>query len=392
MNKPAPKNQPDKHIILTGGGTGGHIQPLVTVGEALQAMYGNSVAITVITERTARPQPLATWPSHFIFAGKFRRYHQDSWWQRLIDVRTIMLNCRDLFKVVIGYFQSLWLLLRLKPDIVFVKGGYVSLPVGLAAWTLGINYVTHDSDTLPGLTNRLLARGAQLHLTGFPAEYYPYPRDKTIHVGVPTVPTKRLTPAQARRQLKLSTSNQKLIFITGGSQGARPINQAIIQIATSLAELGCVVHQTGRLDYKTVKEAIKRQGLTRRQYQVYDFLPHEQMALYQTAADVVVSRAGATALAELAARRKAVIVIPNPQLTGGHQLTNAETIMTYDAGRILHQAELSHNPGLLTVSIDELLRNPRERQWLGNNLFRVFPPNSDRKVAELLMQTAHKRD
>lgn len=372
------------HVVLTGGGSGGHTTPLIAVAEQLERY--KRVQVSVISEAKAEESaPIGDYDTYYVWAGKFRRYHGFTLWQKIKTSKNILLNIRDVCKLVVGYVQSLKLLHQLRPDVIFVKGGYVSLPVGFAAWTLGIPYITHDSDVLPGLTNRLLARGAAKNLTGFPKENYSYSLSKVEHVGVPIrAEFSSLTRSAARKKLKLSPKTP-LVVITGGSNGGRKINYSVMKVINQLSKMAYVVHQAGGADIDDLTSIMKAKRVPAKTYKLVDYIEGSVMAHYLAAADVIVARAGATTLSELAELQKATIVIANPRLTGGHQLKNADVLVNHDAARVLHEAELVHDPNMLLVYIDELLRSKQEREWLGNNLQKVFKPDAARVIAKTLV-------
>lgn len=153
-------------ILVTGGGSGGHITPILAVVHELRQLSPKAEIIYVgqtgddLLDVPAHDPNIASVVA--IRAGKFRRYHGEGW-KQLFDVVTLCKNLRDAVWVLIGLWQSFWLLGRLRPDVIFVKGGFVGVPVGLAAALRGIPYVTHDSDALPGLANRIIARWAKVH-------------------------------------------------------------------------------------------------------------------------------------------------------------------------------------------------------------------------------------
>ena len=141
-------------ILVSGGGSGGHITPILAVAHELKLLQPDC-RVVYVGERGGKFQSLTEGQSdidevHSIFAGKFRRYHGESWLKRIIDVYTNLKNLRDALYVGLGYLQSFRLLGKVKPDVVFLKGGYVGLPIGLASATRHIAFVTHDSDALPG--------------------------------------------------------------------------------------------------------------------------------------------------------------------------------------------------------------------------------------------------
>ncbi|MEO8784821.1 MAG: glycosyltransferase, partial [Candidatus Saccharimonadales bacterium] len=178
-------------VLLTGGGSGGHITPLLAVAQKLKQL-DPTVQIFYVGERHSKFASMTNGREgqrlfdqrYAIFAGKFRRYHGQSWLARLMDVKTLFYNSRDLVFVALGIIQSWWLLRRLKPDVILMKGGYVGVPVGLAA-SRRIPLITHDSDAMPGLANRLVSGRAVFHATALPASQYPgYQVSKTRQVGV----------------------------------------------------------------------------------------------------------------------------------------------------------------------------------------------------------------
>lgn len=171
---------------MTGGGSGGHITPILAVAHELKKLAPDTHIIyigqqgdtfgTVVAEHELIDEV------HTIAAGKFRRYHSEGL-KQLLDLKTMWLNLRDGFRVVKGLVQSYRLLGDLKPDMVFCKGGFVGVPVGLSAALRHIPYVTHDSDAIPGLANRVIAKWAALHAVALDPSLYPYPVERTVNVG-----------------------------------------------------------------------------------------------------------------------------------------------------------------------------------------------------------------
>jgi len=366
--------------MLSGGGTGGHTMPLIAVADALKKT-NPFVELVAVGEKKAGATPLRDdIETHYIYSGKYRRYYGESLISRLNDWQTLALNVRDIFKVVAGFFQSIALLRRHQPDIIVIKGGYVSLPLGFAAQLLGIDYITHDSDTVPGLTNRLLAKDAIKNLVAFPVEHYSYQRNKVLQSGLPIRALfDGVTRSNAREQLEISPE-QKRIVIIGGSLGAQKLNLAVAQISHQLGELSSVLHITGRGDQYQQTEA---SYTPHPNYELTDFV-YEDVAQQLAAADVVVTRAGATTLAELSAVGACSIVVPHPLLTDAHQLKNAEAVNSYDAGIIIQQDMLVSDPKLLLATVDELLNDSKRRAWLGENLGRMFRSNAAENVAKVV--------
>ncbi|HRQ86799.1 MAG TPA: glycosyltransferase, partial [Candidatus Saccharibacteria bacterium] len=220
-----------------------------------------------------------------------------------------MRNIGDAFLVFIGIIQSFVKLMVWRPDVVFTKGGYVCLPVGIAARWLRIPLVIHDSDAHPGLTNRILAKWATSIATGAPLEYYPYPKEKTTYVGVPTrklyTPFSKMERHAAKQEWGLAT-NKPLIVVTGGGLGAKRMNDTVVAVLKDLMKIGSVVLISGESHYDELRRQVPENS---EDFQLYAFVS----GVYSLfgAADVVVTRAVATTILELAALERPTILVPN---------------------------------------------------------------------------------
>ncbi len=327
-----------------------------------------------------------------IFAGKLRRYHGQTWFQRLTDVATIFYNVRDIALLSMGFVQSFYMLLRVRPDVVFTKGGFVCVPVGLAAAALGIPLVIHDSDTIPGLTNRFLARFASAIATGASLDNYNYPAARSHYVGIPINPifspitdTKR---AEYKRELGYDP-DKPLILITGGGTGSVLVNKAVADYAPRLVAKAQIVHLTGTGKAEQVEHSVDQQlsGVSRRDYHVIPFLD-KQMPATILAADVVVTRAGATTLLELAAAGAACVIVPNPYLTEGHQLKNAKVYTERQAATVIDERGLLEQPALLADAIEQLIDDAGLRQTYRKTIVSLAKPDAARDVARLIRRAS----
>lgn len=314
-------------------------------------------------------------------AGKFRRYSHLTFWQHFTVPSVVFGNLGDITRIIRGGFASLWLLMRHRPDVVFAKGGYVCLPLGLAAWLLRVPLVIHDSDTRPGLTNRVLARFAQRIATGSPLENYPYDKRKTTYTGVPISP--QFGPVTPSRQAELKQklglpSDRPLIVATGGGLGSRLINQATIAAADKIGDTASfyIVTGKGNLDIaKTQADNNKNVSLT-------DFV-YQGMPEVLGAADIVVARGSATFLQELAGLEKAVVVVPAHQL--GDQLKNAEMFASSGAAVVLSDDDLVDKlPGALS----QLLSDEVARQDYASRLHQFARPGAATDVAKIIVEAA----
>lgn len=380
-------------IVLTGGGTAGHITPILAVAHELKQLNPGSDLI-YIGECGSKFKQLTEGHSaidsvHTVYSGKLRRYHGETWFRRLTDFKTIYLNFRDIIFVIIGIVQA-WLLLgKLKPDAVFLKGGYVGVPVGLAAAARHIPIVTHDSDALRGLANRLVTRWASVHATALPAKYYPYPAEKVRHVGVLVEhnyqPVTPLMQAEYKSELSLPKDAQ-LMLITGGSSGAEQINKAAVgfidELLTKRPDLR-VIHQVGQ------GKAGVYGDYRHDRLQITEFM--KPMHVFTGAADLIVTRAGANAMAEFGVQQKACIVIPSPHLTGGHQLKNAEILKEQESAVVVQEADINNRENGLQAAIEQLLDDQAKRHRLASNLSRSAMPNAAKVLAQIIHDQAKNR-
>jgi len=324
-----------------------------------------------------------------IMAGKFRRYHGISKWIYLKDPRIMLRNFRDFFYFIIGFLQSVWLLVWWRPDVLFVKGGFVGLPVGLAAAVLHIPVVTHDSDTVPGLTNRILSRHARFMAVAMPPEHYRYPKERMRYTGLPIrpefVPVTPKIKRTARQKLGIPES-AFVVAVFGGSLGAVRLNNAIISISAEFLtadENRWLLHQTGSFQKEEIDQFYDEfDEATRSRVKTWSFL--EDMHSVTAAADIVVSRAGSS-VHEFGAQQKAVILVPNPILTGGHQTVNAAVLAKHQAAVVVTERELteSRNEQLLTA-INALSKDTPRRVALGQALAELVVPNAAAKIVAVL--------
>lgn len=260
--------------------------------------------------------------------------------------------------------------------------------MGLACALKKVPYVTHDSDTVPGLANRLIGKWATLHALGMPEEYYDYPKGKMEFVGIPLSEQWHVVDEKLQTRYKHDigvSKGFKLLTIIGGSLGAMRMNEGLESVVVRLLkdddEL-FVVHQTGKMSsnlYADVDKGLKKRLVTK------EFI--DDVYLYTGAADVVVSRAGATSIAELASQAKATILIPNPVLTGGHQLKNAQHLREAGAVEVIEEGDLHHS-GPVAEAIASLLRSDERRAELGRKLGTLAQYDAAEKIAKIISSVA----
>lgn len=379
-------------ILMTGGGSGGHITPILAVAAELKKIDGSICVVYVGQRGDGLSDVPAADPNidtvYAIHAGKLRRYANEKW-RQLLDVKSQSLNIRDLTRTVRGFGQSLRILRSERPDVVLCKGGFVGVPVGLASAALHIPYVTHDSDSTPGLANRIIARWASKHAVALPADMYPYPASKTVTVGVPVDGRYEAVDAQQLRdfrlQLQIAEYDQVLV-VTGGGNGARALNRALIANARYLLSTFpnlVILHIAGRgLEQETNAGYDDcNLGGDRRRVRVLGFVPN--LFAYSGAADVVIARAGATNLAEFALQQKACILVPSKQLAWN--VKNARALYEQGAVEVLSEDQAAQ-PERLGRKIEALLSNREQRTVLGRKLANCAGhPHASRDLATVLL-------
>lgn len=372
-----------------GGGSGGHVTPVVAVLKELRKRHPR-VELRVWVDRKFAPQARgiiegfdASIPVETIVAGKFRRYYHLTLMQHLLWPTLVLKNVRDAFLVVGGIFQSLWKLLWWRPDVVFTKGGYVCLPVGIAARILGIPLVIHDSDAHPGLTNRVLSRWATKIATGAPLEYYDYPRSRSKYVGIPIDPAFHpYSPTDqwdAKREWGIDP-DRPLVVITGGGLGAQQLNEAVVKSLKKLQQQASVVLVSGVGQYEALKVLVPKNS---EHFQLHPFV--NKMASLLGAADVVVTRAGATTLLELAALGKPTIIIPNAALTGGHQLKNAAVYEEAQVAMVIQEAQLDEDPDLLVKAVKTYLTDVKTTVSMAKRFAQFAKPHAADDMARMIL-------
>ncbi|MDF2544176.1 MAG: murG [Herbinix sp.] len=310
-----------KRIVLTGGGTAGHVTPCIALlPELKKANYDihyigsyNGIERKLIEEYGI--------PYHGISSGKLRRYFDPK-------------NFSDPFKVYKGYREAKKLMKKLKPDIVFSKGGFVTVPVALAAKKYKVPVIIHESDMTPGLANKIALSAAKKVCANFPETLHYLPEQKAVLTGTPI--RKELFSGNKLKGLDFCgfTRNKPVILIIGGSSGSRAINEVIRGMLPTLLRDYQIIHLCGKgnLDERFTDT----QG-----YVQYEYIKNELSDLL-AAADLVISRAGANAICELLALRKPNILIPLPQgASRGDQILNAESFERQGYSYLLREEDLS---------------------------------------------------
>ena len=321
-----------KKIVLTGGGTAGHITPNIALLPQL-AQKGYEVSYIGSYDGMEK-RLLADFdiPYYGIATGKFRRY---------FDLK----NFTDPFRVIKGFTEARKILKQLQPDVVFSKGGFVAVPVVRAAASLKIPCIIHESDMTPGLANKLCIPVAKKVCCNFPETMRTLPAEKAVLTGSPIREELLKGSAQAAHRLCGFDSTKPVLMVIGGSLGSAAINQAVREALPKLLNDFNIVHICG-------KDKIDNLLLNTRGYKQFEYLKAELKDVFAMA-DVVVSRAGANAICELLALKKPHILIPlSAGASRGDQILNARSFEAQGFSIVIDEDYLS--PDLLTEKVQEL--------------------------------------
>lgn len=319
-----------------------------------------------------------------ISAGKLRRYSHMPMYKQIFHKDIGIKNIVDTLKISKGFYQSLRLIKKYQPDAVFIKGGYVCLPMGLAAAMKKIPIIIHDSDVRPGLTNKVLSRFATRIATGAPLENYSYNKEISEYTGVPIdskfQPISPVLQREYKKKLGFDADNL-LVVATGGGLGARTINQAMVSASKRLVDAGIsVFHISGKLQYEEWSQKIDS---SLGEYKMVPFV-FEGMEKVLGAADIIVARGSATFLQEMAGMAKSVIIIPAQQL--GDQLKNAEVFAKSNAAKTLTDTEITQS-NALEKEIISLAGDEKRRHLYSVNLHKFAKPNAAKDVAKMIKQS-----
>ncbi len=310
-----------KNIILTGGGTAGHVTPNIAL---LPGLRERGYDISYIGSYLGIEKELIEKegiPYYGISSGKLRRYFDPK-------------NLSDPFKVLRGYGQARGLIRRLKPDIVFSKGGFVSVPVVLAARHMHVPVIIHESDLTPGLANKLAIPSASMVCCNFPETLAYLPEEKATVTGCPI--RRELLNGDRERALAYTglTAAQPILLVIGGSLGSQVINETVRQLLPTLLQSWQIIHLCGKGNLDPTLNTIPG-------YVQYEYISDELPDLF-AAADIIVSRAGANAICELQALAKPNILIPlSKEASRGDQILNAASFEKQGFSYVIEEEALT---------------------------------------------------
>ena len=407
-----------RKILFVGGGSGGHVMPIIAIlNELLSSKASVPLDLRIFTDRkyfsetsrqvneNLRPpvseanveyslQTKVNW----IASGKLRRYTNFTFWDYLTKPSLWLANFFDMWKLFFGFWQSLFMLIFWRPHAVFIKGGYVGVPVGLAARILCIPTILHESDAGGlGLANRILSRFARVIFTGAPIENYNASKkvkNKMRWIGIPLSDSfefmrNRLLagdepdiPAEVSEAWEKGRENRTIVLAMGGSLGARRINEDLLLNIDKLHKSAFLVLISGvGQNYDDAKNLAAGQS----NVLVLPFTDHP--AELMAASQIIVARAGATTIAELEILMKPSILVPNAKLPGAHQTKNARVLA--DRGACLYIEDNIDNKELnIMASINSLIDNPKMQKQFSERIGKLAKVDAAKIIADKLLEVS----
>jgi UDP-N-acetylglucosamine--N-acetylmuramyl-(pentapeptide) pyrophosphoryl-undecaprenol N-acetylglucosamine transferase len=358
-------------IIISGGGTGGHIFPAISIANALRAIDPDIEILFVgaLKKMEMEKVPASGYPIIGLPISGFKR-------------KLTFKNISVFFKLGFSLLKARRIIKDFKPDVVVGVGGYASGPVLRIAAGVGIPTLIQEQNSYAGITNRLLAKKAKKICVAYDHMSKFFPEHKIILTGNPV--RQDLENIEGKRQQAMDFFQldpaRKTILVLGGSLGARTINRSLLDRMGKLSTSGVqVIWQTGSKYYKKINEALSHKGIT--VIKVYDFIL--RMDLAYAAADIVISRAGACTISELCLVGKPAILVPSPNVAEDHQTKNAMALVDKDAARIVVDAEAIER--LVDVSLF-LLNNKPVLETLSTNISKMAIRDSAKRIAEEVLK------
>lgn len=364
-------------ILFTGGGTGGHVFPLVAIVREMRRIYPkkglefyylgpkDDFGLILLQQEDLIIKTIA--------GGKIRRYFS---WHNFIDV---------LFKIPFGFLQSIFWLVKIKPDLVFSKGGSGSISVACSARFLKIPVFLHESDIAPGLSNRIASKWAKRIFISFPKTEYFNPQ-KTTLTGNPI--RKEILEGDkkiAGELFDLSFSRPIILFM-GGSQGAEAINDFILRILNDMLKNYEIIHVTGRENFKETEaesHVVVDEDLDK-YYHPVGFLDEERLKHAYKAADLVISRSGSGSIFEIAANAAPSILVPLPTAAANHQAKNAYVYADTGAALVIEQENLT--PNFFMEKLQLLFLHPDKLEEMKTAALGFAKPLAARAIAREILE------
>ncbi len=368
-------------ILFAGGGTAGHILPLIATARELRRVQGtNNISFAYLGPKDAFNRILLSQEGievQTILAGKLRRY---------LSVTSVLRNIVDvLFMFPIGLLQSFGKVFTFSPDLMVSKGGYGALAPAIAAWVMQVPVFLHESDASPGLANRIAGRFATRIFVSF-AKTENFPREKMTLIGNPI--RKEIlsgSKQEAKRIFKLQ-GEKPIVLISGGSQGAQKINDTLLNILNEALGEFEIIHQTGEKNFKQIQAEAKVIMEKERvaYYHPVPFLKETELRHAYAAADIIVNRAGSGSIFEIAALGKPSIIIPLANSAQNHQIKNAYAYQKTGACVVLEEANLT--PNFFLEKLKYFVSHPKDTEKMKAAALAFAKPQAANTLARLIIE------
>ncbi|MFT5280808.1 MAG: UDP-N-acetylglucosamine--N-acetylmuramyl-(pentapeptide) pyrophosphoryl-undecaprenol N-acetylglucosamine transferase [Flavobacteriaceae bacterium] len=371
-------------IVFTGGGTGGHFYPIIAIAEQLHKEADKQK----IEERNFYFLSNSPYDSEALFengiefrkisAGKLRTYFS-------------IQNFFDLFKTALGVFQSIFTLWSIYPDVIFSKGGYPAFPVVFAARLLRIPVVMHDSDTIPGRVSRFTGSFARRIALGYPEAAAYFSEEKVAWTGIPVRENLWHKEKEGSHEYLNLEQGVPTLLILGGSSGAQQINEVILSSVKELLPTMQIIHQVGSKneeEYTNISDITLENSAYKSRYHVVGFLNELAFKMAAGVTDLVVSRAGATSIANISLFELPCILIPITNSNGDHQRKNAYHYARIGAAHVIEELNLSNT--LLVHAIKEILSDEKIQNEMKESAQGFARRDAGIVIAQELMTIAHE--
>ena len=363
--------KPSVNILISGGGTGGHIYPAIAIANELKKRHAEANFLFVGAQDRMEMEKVPQ-------AG----YQIKGLWITGIQRKLTLKNLLFPIKLISSLYKANKIIKRFKPNVVIGTGGFASGPTLYMATKKGIPTLVQEQNSYPGITNKLLGKKASTICVAYDGLERFFPSDKIVKTGNPVrqdlleISHKRI---EAQQIYKLNSA-QKTLLVLGGSLGARAINQLIEREINWLVNKKVqVVWQTGKVYFDEYKHFEKLKGV-----QTFEFI--NTMDLAYAAADIIISRAGASSISELCIVGKPVIFIPSPNVAEDHQTKNAMAVQTKNAAILIKENELNN----FKKQFESLLQSQEKQDELGKNIKRLALPNATTHIANEVEELLNK--
>jgi len=368
-------------ILFTGGGTGGHIVPIIAIVREIRKIQPKgSFQFFFLGPRDEFSQVLLSQEDikvRHVLSGKIRRY---GGWKNLLK------NIFDVgVKTPLGVIQSLFQIFFISPDLIFSRGGFGSIPVVLAGKMLFSPIFLHESDVAPSLSNRFLSKLALEIFISFPKTEY-FPLKKIIQVGNPIRKELLIGQKNEARELFKMTSQKPVILIQGGSQGAKRINDKILEVLPEMIKNFEIIHQCGEKNFRQLKMESKAiiDPELEKSYHLFPFLKEPELRNAYAVSDLIISRAGSGSIFEIAAVGKPAILIPLPEAAQNHQVQNAYAYAQNEAAIVLEETNFTSHFFLEKLKL--LFSQPENMEKMSGAAAEFARPEAGKIIANYLIE------